>query len=175
MLGVLSEIAFVVCSTYHSILQENPRKSILDMDIMLNIRHITYRRVMIEHKQQWIDVKIKFTYLKGKIKNIIENFVQVWPRLSVPHNGPYEIILVKENNTVVIQLVKNRKILNIRPMVKPTDNAMIPDDFWVDVQTSSGLDTIIVSTVSFGIPFFSYFMSNVAWNYLKGTHIFGLY
>ena len=79
MLGVLSEIAFVVCSTYHSILQENPRKSILDMDIMLNIRHITYRRVMIEHKQQWIDVKIKFTYLKGKIKILLKILLRFDP------------------------------------------------------------------------------------------------
>jgi hypothetical protein len=121
----LSDAAWAVCSTYHTVLKASPGAAIFGQDMLFNIPFIADWQKIGEHRQQLADFKnarenecrIDYDYKVGKKvllrkEGILCNAESRW------HKKPWLITPVHTNGTITVQRRNKIDRMNIR-RVKP--------------------------------------------------------
>jgi hypothetical protein len=120
----LSDAAWAVCSTYHTVLKASPGAAIFGQDMLFDVPFIADWQKIGEHRQKLTDLnnanekegRIDYDYKVGqkvllRKDGILRNAESRW------HKKPRLITLVHTNGTITVQCGKKDRI-NIR-RVKP--------------------------------------------------------
>ena len=117
-IGILSAVAWAICSTYHTTMQATPGQLVFGRDMIWNLPHIADWRYIQQRKQDLINKnnerenskRIEHDYAVGdKVLKRLSNTY----KLERSKDGPYEIIRVHTNGTVTIQNGTITERLNI--------------------------------------------------------------
>jgi hypothetical protein len=121
----LSDAAWAVCSTYHTVLQASPGAAIFGQDMLFDILFIADWQKIGEHRQQLTDLnnarknkgRIDYDYKVGKKvllwkEGILRNAESRW------HIKPWLVTSVHTNGTITVQRGNKIERMNIR-RVKP--------------------------------------------------------
>jgi hypothetical protein len=121
----LSDAAWAVCSTYHTVLKASPGASIFGGDILFGITFIADWQKIGEHRQRLTDLnnacenkgRIDYDYKVGqkvllRKEGILRNAESRW------HKKPWLITSVHTNGTITVQCRNKIDRMNIR-RVKP--------------------------------------------------------
>jgi hypothetical protein len=121
----LSDAAWAICSTYHTVLKASPGAAIFGQDMLFDIPFIADWQKIGEHRQQLTDLnnshenegRIDYDYKVGQKvllwkEGIHRNAESIWYR------EPWLITPVFTNGTITVQCGNKRERMNIR-RVKP--------------------------------------------------------
>ena len=116
----LSATAYALRSTYHTTLGASPGQTVFGQDMILPIKFKTNWALIEQRKQSAIDKsnkeenkkRINHDYVIGD--KVLLQKPGILPKLAVPRTGPYKIIQVHSNGTVVIQKGAVTERVNIR-------------------------------------------------------------
>ncbi len=128
----LSDAAWAVCSTYHTVLKASPGAAIFGWDMLFDITFIADWRKIGEHRQWLTDLnnarenlgRIDYDYKVGqkvllRKKDILHNSESRW------HKKPWLITSVHKNETIMVQCRNKIDRMNIRrvnPFIEDLDN-----------------------------------------------------
>jgi hypothetical protein len=128
----LSDAAWAVCSTYHTVLKASPGAAIFGQDMLFDIPFIADWHKIGEYRQQLTDFsnacenegKIDYDYEVGQKvllwkEGILRNAESRW------HKKPWLITTVHTNGTITVQRGKKVERMNIRrvkPFTEDLDN-----------------------------------------------------
>ena len=124
--GIISAIMFGLRATYHTTLQATPAQLVFGRDAMLNIKFEADWKRIKDRKQQLINKnnmkenskRIKHQYNVGD-KVLVDIKYKSKSKYGLnPFDGPYDIIKVNNNGTVVIKKGAVLETINIR-QIKP--------------------------------------------------------
>ena len=104
----LTATAYALRSTYHTTLGATPGQVVFGQDMILPVQFKTDWALIAQRKQQQIDKsnkaenkkRIAHDYEVGD--KVLLNKPGILPKLAVPRTGPYDIIKVHTNGTVLI-------------------------------------------------------------------------
>jgi hypothetical protein len=112
----LSDAAWAVCSTYHTVLKAFPSAAIFERDMLFDIPFIADWQKIEEYRQQLRDIsnacenegRIDYDYEVGQKvllqkEGILRNAESRW------HKKPWLIMTVHTNGTITVQRGKSRK------------------------------------------------------------------
>jgi hypothetical protein len=121
----LSDAAWAVCSTYHTVLKASPGAAIIGRDMLFDIPLIADWQKIGEHRQRLTDLnnarenegRIDYDYKVGQKvllwkEGILRNAESRW------HENPLLITSVHTNGTITVQCGNKIERMNIR-RVKP--------------------------------------------------------
>jgi hypothetical protein len=128
----LSDPAWAICSTYHTVLKASPGAAIFGQNMLFDIPFIADWQKIGEYRQQPTDLsnarenkgRIDYNYkvsqkvLSGK-EGILRNAESRW------HKKPWLITTVHTNGTIMVQCGNKLERMNIRrvgPFIKDLDN-----------------------------------------------------
>jgi hypothetical protein len=128
----LSDAAWAVCSTYHTVLKASPGAAIFGQDMLFDILFIADWQKIGEHRQRLTDLdnvrenngRIDYDYKVGqkelvRIEGILRKSESIW------HREPWLITSVHTNGTNTVQCRNKLEWMNIRrvkPFVENLDN-----------------------------------------------------
>jgi hypothetical protein len=128
----LSDTAWAVCSTYHTVLESSPGAAIFGQDMLFDISFIADWHKIREHRQRLTDLnnprenkgRIYYDYKVGqkvlvRKEGIFRNFKSIW------HRKPWLITSVHTNGTITVQRGNKLEQMNIwrlKPFVENLDN-----------------------------------------------------
>jgi hypothetical protein len=128
----LSDAAWAVCSTYHTVLKASPGAAIFGQDMLFDIRFIADWQKIGEHRQQLTDLnnahknegRIDYDYKVGqkvllRKEGILRKSESIW------HRKPWLISSVHTSGTITVQCGNKLERMNIRrvkPFVENLDN-----------------------------------------------------
>jgi hypothetical protein len=128
----LSDAAWAVCSTYHTVLRASPGAAIFGQDMLFDITFIADWQKIGEHRQRLTDLnntrenegRIDYDYKVGqkvlvRKKGILRKSKSIW------HRKPWLITSVHTNGTITVQCGNKLERMNIRrvkPFVEYLDN-----------------------------------------------------
>ncbi len=117
----LSDPAWAICSTYHTVLKASPGAAIFGRDMLFDILFIANRQKIGEHRQQLTDLnnvcenkgRIDYDYKVGqkvllRKEGILHNAEYRW------HKKPWLITSVHTNGTIMVQCGNKIDRMNIR-------------------------------------------------------------
>jgi hypothetical protein len=129
---ILSDAAWAICSTYHTVLKASPGAAIFGRDMLFDIPFIADWQKIGEHRQRLTDLnnacenkgRIDYDYKVGqKIlvwkEGILRKSESIW------HRKPWLITTVHTNGTVTVQCASKLERMNIqrvKPFVEDLDN-----------------------------------------------------
>jgi hypothetical protein len=121
----LSNAAWAVCSTYHTVLKASPGAAIFGQDLLFDIQFIADLQKIGEHRQRLTDLnnarenkgRIDYDYKVGwkvllRKEGILRNAESRW------HKKPWLITSVHTNGTIMVQCGNKIDRINVR-RVKP--------------------------------------------------------
>ena len=119
----LTATAYALRSTYHTTLGASPGQAVFGRDMILPIKFKTDWALIEQRKQKSIDQsnanenkkRIKHDYQVGD--KVLLHKTGILSKLTIPYKGPYEVVQVHTNGTVVIQKGVVRERVNIRRIV----------------------------------------------------------
>jgi hypothetical protein len=130
---LLSDAAWAVCSTYHTVLKASPGAAIFGRDVLFDIPFIADWQKIGEHRQRLTDLnsacenkgRIDYDYKVGqkvllRKEGILCNAESRW------HKKPWLITSVHTNGTITVQCGNKIEWMNIRrvkPFEEDLDNA----------------------------------------------------
>jgi hypothetical protein len=128
----LSDAAWAVCSTYHTVLKASPGAAIFGRDMLFDILFIADWQKIGEYRQRLIDLsnahenegRIDYDYKVGQKvllqkEGILRNAESRW------HKKPWLIMTVHTNGIITVQRGKKLERMNIRrvkPFIEKLDN-----------------------------------------------------
>jgi hypothetical protein len=112
----LSDAAWAVCSTHHTVLKASPGAAIFGQDMLFDIRFIADWKKIGEHRQKLTYVntahenegRIDYDYKVGQ-KILVRNKGILHKAESRWHKDPWTITTVHTNGTIMIQRRKQRR------------------------------------------------------------------
>ncbi len=117
----LSDAAWAVCSTYHTVLKASPGAAIFGRDMLFDIPFIADWQKIGEHRQQLTDLnnahenkgRIDYDYKVGQKvliwkQGILRKYESIW------HRKPWLITSVHTNGTITVQRGNELERMNIR-------------------------------------------------------------
>jgi hypothetical protein len=129
---LLSDVAWAVCSTYHTVLKASPGAAIFGRDMLFDIPFIADWQKIGEHRQQLTDLnsarknegRIDYDYKVGQIvllrkEGILCNAESRW------HKKPWLIMSVHTNGTITVQRgnkIDRMNIQRVKPFEEDLDN-----------------------------------------------------
>ena len=114
----LSDAAWAICSTHHTVLKASPGAAIFGQDMLFDIPFIADWKKIEEHRQRLTDCsRIDYDYKVGQ-KILVRNKGIFRKAQSIWQNDPWTIMTVHTNGTITIQHGNKLERLNIR-RVKP--------------------------------------------------------
>ncbi len=128
----LSDAAWAVCSTYHTVLKASPGAAIFGRDMIFDIRFIADWQKIGEHRQWLTDLnnahenkaRIDYDYKVGQ-KLLVRKDGVLRKSESIWHRKPWLIMSVHTNGTITVQCRNKLERMNIRrvkPFVENLDN-----------------------------------------------------
>jgi hypothetical protein len=128
----LSDAAWTVCSTYHTVLKASPGAAIFGRDMLFNIPFITGWQKIGEHRQSLTDLnkarenkgRIDYDYKVGQ-KVLVRKEGILRKSESIWHRKPLLITSVHTNGTIMVQRGNKMERMNIwrvKPFVENLDN-----------------------------------------------------
>jgi hypothetical protein len=131
----LSDTAWAIRSTYHTVLKASPGEAIFGQDMLFDIPFIADWQKIGEHRQQLTDLnnanenkaRIDYDYKVGQKvlvwkEGILRKSESIW------HRKPWLITSVHTNGTIMVQHGNKLERMNIRrvkPFVENLDNKYI--------------------------------------------------
>jgi hypothetical protein len=128
----LSNAAWAVCSTYHTVLKASPGAAIFGQDMLFDILFIADWQKIGEHRQQLNDLnsacenegRIDYNYKVGqkvllRKEGILCNAESRW------HKKPWLITSVHTNGTIMVQhgnKIDRMNIRRVKPLQEDLDN-----------------------------------------------------
>jgi hypothetical protein len=128
----LSDAAWVVCSTYHTVLKASPGAAIFGQDMLFDIPFIANWQKIGEHRQRLTDLnsthenkgRIGYDYKVGqnlllRKEDILRNAESRW------HKKPWLITSVHTNGTITVQRgnkIDRMNIWRVKPFEEDLDN-----------------------------------------------------
>ncbi len=125
----LSDAAWAVCSTYHTVLKASPDAAIFGRDMLFDIPSIADWQKIGEHRQRLTDRsnarenkgRIDYDYTVGqkvllRKEGILRNAESRW------HKNPWLIMTVHTNGTITVQSGNKVERMNIRRVKPFTEN-----------------------------------------------------
>ncbi len=128
----LSDAAWAVCSTYHTVLKASPGAAIFGRDMLFDILFVADWHKIGEHRQQLTDLnnacenkgRIDYDYKVGQKalvwkEGILRKSESIW------HRKPWLITTVYTNGTIMVQRGNKQERMNIRrvkPFIEDLDN-----------------------------------------------------
>jgi hypothetical protein len=128
----LSDAAWVICSTYHTVLKASPGAAIFGQDMLFEILFIADWQKIGEHRQRLTDLnnarenkgRIDYDYKVGqkvllRKEGILRNAESRW------HKKPWLITSVHTNGTIMVQhenKIDRMNIWRVRPFEEDLDN-----------------------------------------------------
>jgi hypothetical protein len=128
----LSDAAWAVCSTYHTVLEAFPAAAIFGKDMLFDVPFIADWQKIREHRQQLTDLNnapehkgiIDYDFKAGqkvllRKEGILRNAESRW------HKKPWLITSVRTNGTITVQGVNKIDRMNIwrvKPFKEDLDN-----------------------------------------------------
>jgi hypothetical protein len=130
---LLHAVAFAVRGTFHTTLQATPSQLIFGRDLILDASFTANWTAIIARKLRQTQLdnarenasRIPHLYVTGDLVLIQLNRRNL-PKLARPTEGPYRIVRVHSNGTVVIQRGSYCETINIRRL-KPYISAALPN------------------------------------------------
>jgi hypothetical protein len=131
----LSDAAWAVCSTYHTVLKASPGAAICGQDMLLDIPFIADWHKIGEHRQRLTDLnnahenkgRIDYDYKVGQ-KVLVRKEGILHKSESMWHRKPWLITTVHTNGTITVQRGNKLERMNIRrvkPFIENLDNEYI--------------------------------------------------
>ncbi len=128
----LSDAAWAVCSTYHTVLNTSPGAAIFGQDMLFDIPFIADWQKIGEHRQRLTDLnnarenkgRIDYDYKVGQ-KVLVQKEGILCKSESIWHRKPWLITSVNTNGTITVQRRNKLEQMNIRrvkPFVANLDN-----------------------------------------------------
>ncbi len=128
----LSDAAWAVCSTYHTVLKASPGAAIFGQDMLFDILFIADWQKIGEHRQRLTDLnnarenegRIDYDYMVGQ-KVLVRKDGILRKSESIWHRKPWLITSVHTNGTIKVQSRNKLEQMNIRrvnPFVENLDN-----------------------------------------------------
>ncbi len=128
----LSDAAWAVCSTYHTVLKASPGAAIFGQDMLFDIPFIADWQKIGEHRQQLTDInnahenegRIDYDYKVGQ-KVLVQKEGILRKSESIWHRKPWLITSVHTIGTIMVQRRNKLEWMNIRrvkPFVENLDN-----------------------------------------------------
>ncbi len=127
----LSDAAWAICSTYHTVLKASPGAAIFGRNMLFDIPFIADWQKIGEHRQQLTDLntahenkgRIDYNYKVGqkvllRKQGILHNAESRW------HIHPWLITSVHTNRTITVQRGNKIERMNIR-QVKPFEEDLV--------------------------------------------------
>ncbi len=128
----LSDAAWAICSTYHTVFKATPGAAIFGQDMLFDIPFIAAWQKVGEHRQQLTDLnnahenkgRIDYDYKVGqkvllRKEGILRNAESKW------HKKPWLIMSVHTNRTITIQhgnKIDRMNIRRVKPFEEDLDN-----------------------------------------------------
>jgi hypothetical protein len=128
----LSDAAWGICSTYHTVLKASPGAAIFGLDILFDISFIADRQKIGQYRQQLTDLgnarenkgRIDYDYKVGqkvllRKEGILCNAESRW------HKKPWLITTVHTNGTITVQHRNKQErmyIQRVKPFIDDLDN-----------------------------------------------------
>jgi hypothetical protein len=125
----LSDAAWAVCSTYHTVLKASPGAAIFGQDMLFDIPFIADWQKIGEYRQRLTDCsnarenegRIDYDYEVGQKvllekEGILRNAESRW------HKKPWLITTVHTNGTIMVQRGKKVERMNIRRVIPFIEN-----------------------------------------------------
>jgi hypothetical protein len=128
----LSDPAWAVCSTYHTVHKASPGAAIFGQDMLFDIPFIADRQKIGEHRQRLTDInnarenkgRINYDYKVGqkvllRKEDILRNAESRW------HKKPWLITSVHTNGTIMVQhrnKIDRMNIRRVKPFEEDLDN-----------------------------------------------------
>ena len=117
--GILSAVSWAIRSMYHTTLQATPGQLVFGRDMILNLHHIANWKSIQARKQDIInknlwkenDKRINYDYAVGD-KILLAR--QDASKVERPYDGPYKVVRVHTNGTIMIQKGAVTMRINIR-------------------------------------------------------------
>ena len=124
----MSDAAWAVCSTYHTVLKASPGVAIFGQDILFNTPFIADWHQIGEHRQQLTDLnnarenkgRIDYDYKVGQ-KVLVQKEGILRKSESIWHRKPWLITSVHTNRTITVQRGNKIERMNVR-RVKPFED-----------------------------------------------------
>jgi hypothetical protein len=129
---LLSDTAWAVCSTYHTVLKASPGVAIFGQDMLFDIPFIADWQKIGEHRQRLTDLntahenegRIDYDYKVGqkvllRKEGILRNAESRW------HKHPWLITSVHTNGTITVQRrnkIERMNIQRVKPFEEDLDN-----------------------------------------------------
>ena len=121
---ILPAVAFAIRATYHTTLQASPAQLVFGRDMMLDTAFTANWQIIRERKLAQVQTdnarenesRIAHEYKKGDLV-LIKKDTKKLAKLEKPTLGPYKILQVKTNGTVIIQREGYCERINIRRLV----------------------------------------------------------
>ncbi len=128
----LSDAAWAVCSTYHTVLKASPGAAIFGREMLFDILFISDWQKIGEHRQRLTDLnnarenkgRIDYDYKVGQ-KVLVRKEGILRKSESIWHRKPWLITSVHTNGTIRVQCGNKLEWMNIRrvkPFVENLDN-----------------------------------------------------
>jgi hypothetical protein len=128
----LSDAAWAVCSTYHTVLKTSPGTAIFGRDMLFDIPFIADWHKIEEHRQRLTDLnnargnkgRIDYDYKVGQKvlvwkEGILHKSESIW------HRKPWLITSVHTNGTITVQhgnKLERMNIWRVKPFIENLDN-----------------------------------------------------
>jgi hypothetical protein len=128
----LSDAAWAICSTYHTVLKASPGAAIFGQDMLFDIPFIVDWQKIGEHRQKLTDLnnahenkgRIDYDYKVGQ-KVLVQKEGILCKSESIWHRKPWLITSVHTNGTITVQRGNKLELMNIqrvKPFVENLDN-----------------------------------------------------
>jgi hypothetical protein len=128
----LSDAAWAVCSTYHTVLKASPSAAIFGQDMLFDIPFIADWHKIGEYRQRLTDLnnprenegRIDYHYKVGQ-KVLVRKEGILRKSESILHRKPWLITTVHMNGTITVQRGNKLERMNIRrvkPLIDDLDN-----------------------------------------------------
>jgi hypothetical protein len=128
----LSDAAWVVCSTYHTVLKASQGAAMFGRDMLFDIPFIADWQKIGEHRQQLTDLnnarenegRIDYNYKVGQ-KVLVQKEGILCKSESKWHRKPWLITSVHKNGTIMVQRgnkLERMNIWRVKPFVENLDN-----------------------------------------------------
>jgi hypothetical protein len=116
----LSDAAWAICSTYHTVLKASPDAAIFGQDMLFDILFIADWKKIEEHRQQQTDLntayenkgRIDYDYKVGQ-KVLVQNYGILRKAESRYLKDPWMITSVHTNRSIMVQCRNKCKRMNI--------------------------------------------------------------
>jgi hypothetical protein len=121
---ILDAVAFAIRATFHTTLQASPCQLIFQRDMITNATFTANWAAIRTRKQRQVNIdnahensrRISHSYSENDLVLIKKDTTNL-PKLACPTEGPFKIVQVKTNGTVVIERENFCETINIRRLL----------------------------------------------------------